>query len=333
MGKKIRFGIVGCGAIARWHVAAIDAAEGAELSAVMDVNAAFAKSCGEQYGVPSFCDLDTMLREGSIDAVSICTPSGLHAEAAIKALQAGKHVVLEKPMAITAESLEALLQAERESTGRLCPISQMRSRPDVQRAKKLIEDGVLGRLVLADLSMKYYRTPEYYQEKKWRGTRSMDGGGALMNQGIHGLDLMRYLCGEAEPVSTCAGALVHNIETEDTLAANLAFSHGGFGVITAATSAYPGFQRRLEICGTDGCMVFEEGQLTKLHTRSGLHEENAAEQQRNGSSDPANLDLEPHIMQYRNITQALLGGTDLQLTSEDAAKTVRLVLKIYEASV
>ena len=214
----------------------------------------------------------------------------------------------------------------------LCPISQLRSMPDVQKAKKLIEDGVLGKIVLADLSMKYYRTPKYYEEKKWRGTWAMDGGGALMNQGIHGLDLMRYLCGEVKSVSTCAGALFHSIETEDTLAASLTFSHGGFGVLTATTSVFPGFRRRLEICGTDGSLVLEETQLTQLQTRSGMTLDGVVKEQKSGSSDPSQIDFEPHIMQYRDITQAILFGTDLKLTSEDAANTVRLVLDLYEAA-
>ena len=331
MSKKIRFGIIGCGAIAQWHITAIVAMEHAELAAVMDTNSAAAQHWSEEYDVPFYTDVESLL-QSDIDAVSICTPSGLHAELAIKALRAGKHVVVEKPMAITSDSLDALLQAERESTAMLCPISQLRSMPDVQKAKKLIEDGVLGKIVLADLSMKYYRTPKYYEEKKWRGTWAMDGGGALMNQGIHGLDLMRYLCGEVKSVSTCAGALFHSIETEDTLAASLTFSHGGFGVLTATTSVFPGFRRRLEICGTDGSLVLEETQLTQLQTRSGMTLDGVVKEQKSGSSDPSQIDFEPHIMQYRDITQAILFGTDLKLTSEDAANTVRLVLDLYEAA-
>ena len=161
MSKKIRFGIVGCGAIAQWHITAIASVENAELTAVMDANPAAAQAWGEKYGVAYFTDIDTLLKQDNVDAISICTPSGLHAEQAMKGLRAGKHVVVEKPMAITAESLEALLQAERESNAMLCPISQLRSMPDIQKAKRLIADGALGRIVMSDLSMKYYRSPEY----------------------------------------------------------------------------------------------------------------------------------------------------------------------------
>ena len=329
MNKRIRFGIIGCGAIAQWHITAITSVENAELAAVMDANPIVAQNWGEKYGVAYFTDIDTLLKQDNVDAISICTPSGLHAEQAIKGLKAGKHVVVEKPMAITAESLEALLQAERESDALLCPISQLRSMSDVQKAKDLIDNGELGKITMVDLSMKYYRSPEYYQEKKWRGTWAMDGGGALMNQGIHGLDLMRYLCGEVQQVSACADALYHNIETEDTLAASFAFNHGGFGVITATTSVYPGFCRRLEICGTDGSLVLEETQLVQLNTRSGLTADSAKKNVKSGSSDPSQIDFEPHILQYRDITKAILFGSGLSLTSEDAANTIRLVFDLY----
>lgn len=332
MEKKLRFAIIGCGAIAQWHITAIESVENAELAAVMDANPAAAQAWGEKYSVSYFSDMESLLTQGDVDAVSICTPSGLHAELAIKALQAGKHVVVEKPMAITADSLAALLQAEQNSTGRLCPISQLRSMPDIQKAKKLIEDGALGKIVMADLSMKYYRAPSYYEEKKWRGTWAMDGGGALMNQGIHGLDLMRYLCGEVESVSACAGALYHSIETEDTLAASFSFAHGGFGVLTATTSVYPGFQRRLEICGTDGSLVLEEALLTQLHTRSGLTLDGVKNEYKSGSSDPSQIDFEPHILQYREIVQAITDEQELKLTSSDAASTIRLVLDLYDAA-
>jgi len=332
MNRKIRFAIVGCGAIAQWHVNAIEVTENAELVAVMDANPVVAKEWGEKHCVPYFCDMESLLTNGDIDAVSICTPSGLHAELAIKALRADKHVVVEKPMAITAESLEDLLQAERESKAMVCPISQLRTKSDIHKAKQIIDDGVLGRIVMADLSMKYYRTPEYYEEKKWRGTWALDGGGALMNQGIHGLDLMRHLCGEVSEVSARAGALFHPIETEDTLAASVTFSHGGFGVLTATTSVFPGFQRRLEICGTDGSLIIEGFQIAQLTTRDGQILNGGDKNALSDSNDPTKLPFDVHVAHYQNIVQAILNGSELILTSEDAANTVRLVLDLYKSA-
>ena len=328
---KIKFGIVGCGTIAPWHIRAIRAVEGAEVTAVMHPDAAVSCQWGETYGTDSFTDLETMLRQGDMDAISICTPSGQHAQQAIAALQAGKHAVVEKPMAITATSLEAMLEAERQSEASIFPICQLRLSPDIQTAKELIAQGVLGKLVMADLSMKEYRSGEYYQEKKWRGTWALDGGGALMNQGIHGLDLLRYLCGDVKEFSCRAGALHHTIETEDTLAASLVFENGCLGVMTATTSVYPGYRRRMEICGTKGSMIFRESELIELHTDSGLTLEAVKQPPQNGLC-PQEPELIPHVLQYRDIVRAITTGVPPRLTSKDAAETVRHVLSLYRAA-
>ena len=331
MSNKIKFGIVGCGTIAEVQMRALEMVEGAEVTAVMSASEATSRSWGEKYHVASFTDMESLLRDGDIDAVTICTPSGLHAQQAIQALQAGKHVVVEKPMAITRESLEAMLQAEKESSVSLFPICQLRLSPDVRRAKELISQGALGKLVMADLSMKSYRSPEYYQQKKWRGTWALDGGGALMNQGIHGLDLLRYLCGDVREVSCRAGTLCRDIEAEDTLAAVMTFEHGGFGVMTATTSVYPGYQRRIEICGTDGSLVLFGGKLIELKTRSGLTLETDV-QVPPSSNDPRLADAEQHIMQFEDIVRAINTGSQPMLTSADAAASVRLILDLYESA-
>ncbi len=331
MPGKIKFGIVGCGIIAELQICAIEAVEGAAVTAVMSASEATSRSWGEKYHVDSFTDMESLLRDGDIDAVSICTPSGLHAQQAIQALQSGKHAVVEKPMAITRESLEAMLQAEKESCASLFPICQLRLSPDVRRAKELISQGALGKLVMADLSMKSYRSPEYFQQKKWRGTWALDGGGALMNQGIHGLDLLRYLCGEVSQLSCQAGTLCHNIETEDTLAAVLTFEHGSFGVMTATTSVYAGYQRRIEICGTDGSLVLFGGKLVELKTRSGLMLETDVKMPPI-SNDPHLADAMLHTMQFEDIVRAINTNSQPQLTSADAAASVRLVLDLYQSA-
>jgi len=331
MNKTVKFGIVGCGTIAPWHIRAIGNVEGAEVTAVLHPDAAISQSWAETYGAEPFTRLEDMLCHGDIDAVSVCTPSGQHAGQAIAALQAGKHAVVEKPMSITEASLQAMLEAERQSTAAIFPICQLRLTPDIQAAKELIEQGVLGKLVMADLSMKEYRSEAYYKEKKWRGTWELDGGGALMNQGIHGLDLLRYLCGDVKEFSCRAGALCHNIQTEDTLAASLVFENGCLGVMTATTSVYPGYRRRMEICGTKGSMIFRESELIELHTDSGLTLEAVKQPPQNGLC-PQEPELIPHVLQYRDIVRAITTGVPPRLTSEDAAETVRHVLSLYRAA-
>lgn len=331
MKTTIRFGIIGCGAIALWHLRAIEAVEGATLVAVMDENPMVSEAWGQQYGVKAYTNVEKLLQDDDVDAVCICTPSGLHATLGKLALEAGKHVVAEKPMAITAAETEALLQAEKTGGARLCPISQLRFIPDVLQAKQRIEQGQLGRILMVDLSMKYYRDPSYYTEKPWRGTWEMDGGGALMNQGIHGLDMLRFLCGDVSRVFARGGALCHAIETEDTLVANLELAEGGLAVVTAGTAVYPGCQRRLEICGTDGMLVMQEGRLVQLNLRDGTTLDGADKVGLSGCNDPASIDFEPHLWQYRDIVSALLGGGPLALTAADAAGTIRTILSIYES--
>ncbi len=332
MKETVRFGLVGCGAVAPWHLEAIEKTEHAALCAVTDADAAAGSALARRLGVPFFPDLPALLRGAGADAVCLCTPSGTHAALAETALRAGVHAVVEKPLAVTPASLEALLSAERESPASLFPISQMRFLPDVRRARTLIEGGALGRVVLADLSMKYYREPDYYASRRWRGTWAQDGGGALMNQGIHGVDLLCFLCGAPDRIAARAGTLCHAIEAEDTLAASFELPGGGLGVLTASTAAYPGARRRLEICGTEGSLTLEEGVLTSLRTRSGrdFSRENAAIP--SGSGDPAGIGTEPHRAQYETVVASIRSGAAPALSAGEAAVTLRTIWALYRAA-
>jgi len=323
---SIRFGIIGCGGIARWHASAIQSIDGASLSAVCDADPARAAAWGREYGVPWFTDMGNML--GLVDAVCVCTPSGLHGNQAERALLAGRHALVEKPLAITPDSLTRVLEAQRKSGALLCAVAQLRYSPDVLEARRLIDRGELGRILLADLSMKYWREPAYYASGAWRGTRAMDGGGALMNQGIHGVDLLRFLCGEIGDIRAVQATLLHDIETEDALSACFTLAGGGMGVLTAATCAWPGHRRRLEICGSEGSLTLEEDRLTRAETKGGVRIEQSGGEA-HGASDPLNLDFEPHRRQLAAFVEALRTGRACMPDGEDAAKTLELIFKIY----
>ena len=325
----MKFGIIGCGGIARWHAGALREIAGAALAAVCDMDTARAQAMGLEYGVPWFTVYDEMLR--AVDAVCICTPSGLHARQAEQALLAGKHVVAEKPLAITPQSLARVLAAQKQSGMRLCVVAQLRFSPDVLQARQFIGDGALGKILMADLSMKYWRSPAYYQNSGWRGTWAMDGGGALMNQGIHGLDLLRFLCGDVADVRAYKNALLHGIETEDALAACFTFANGGMGVLTAATCAWPGHRRRLEIQGSAGCLTLEEDRLVYACTRDGLHIEQSVDEP-HGNSDPLAISGEPHRRQLAAFVEAVRSGAPFSPDGAEAAKTLELIFKIYEAA-
>ena len=195
MSKIVRFGIIGCGVISRWHADAIESIPNAELIGATDLNKDALKAFTDDYGIKPFYTLEDMLSSGEIDAVSICTPSGLHASQAVQAANAGVHVIVEKPMAITSEQVDAVLEACETNHVKLAVISQLRFSESIKKVKAAIAEDKLGKIVLGDLYMKYHRSPEYYARGGWRGTWEMDGGGALMNQGIHGVDLLQYIMG------------------------------------------------------------------------------------------------------------------------------------------
>jgi len=322
----MRFGIIGCGGIARWHADAIQSIAEATLAAVCDADAARASALGGEYGVPCFTEIKNML--DMVDAACVCTPSGLHARQAEQALLAGKHALAEKPLAITPASLERVLEAQRKSGKLLCAVSQLRFSPDVLKAKRLIEEGALGKILMADLSMKYWRAPEYYANSGWRGTWAMDGGGALMNQGIHGVDLLRFLCGEVESIYARKNTLLHDIEVEDALSACFTLAGGGTGVLTAATCAWPGRRRRLEICGSLGSLTLEEDRLVRAETKSGLNIEKSPGGLY-GVSEPLALALEPHRRQLAAFVEAARSGGPCIPDGEEAAKTLALIFQIY----
>jgi len=229
---KLGWGIVGCGVIAPWHAESVKQCPDAELVAVCDVDEPKGKAFAGKYGV-AFCkDYKELVARDDVDVISVCTPSGLHGEVTIAAAEAGVHVLCEKPLEVTREKMDAMIRACREHGVKLGCIFQRRTHRASQMAKKAVEEGKLGKLVLADAYLKYYRSQKYYDSAGWRGTWALDGGGALMNQGVHGVDLLLWLVGEpVVSVYAKADHLVRNIEVEDTAVALLTFQSGAYGVI------------------------------------------------------------------------------------------------------
>ena len=260
----LRFGLVGCGSIGPTHARALQAlSESANLVACADVVPERAAAFAEEFGLMAVT-YDEILADPEIDAVTVCVPSGLHAAIGVPALQAGKHVVVEKPMEITLDACDRLIQAQRESGRTLAVISQHRFDPASILVRQSLENGDLGKIVFADARVPWYRTQEYYDSGDWRGTWALDGGGALMNQGVHTVDLMRWLCGPVATVYAQARTATHErIEVEDVVAATLAFQNGAIGSLMATTSAYPGFAVRVAVHGArlalDRCAAAQPG--------------------------------------------------------------------------
>lgn len=331
--RKIGFGIIGCGMISKWHAEAICAADEARLVGVADVDHDRAVKFSEKYGCIAFSDVDSLIKHKDIDVVCICVPSGLHSEYAVKAARAGKHFVVEKPLAINREQLKTVIDACEENRVKGCVISQLRFSPSVQKVKKAIDDGALGKLLFADLTMKYYRSPDYYSSVGWRGTREMDGGGALMNQGIHGIDLIQYLAGPICSVSGICKTLVHDIEVEDTASLTVEFENGAIGTITGATSAFPGFPRYIEINGTKGSIALTEDKIAFWSVDG---EEMGSELDVNvtdssSHDDPTQISFELHKKQIADMIDALKNDRAPLVDVYEGKRAVEVILSAYEA--
>ena len=327
--KIIRFGILGCGMIARFHTGALNSLPNARLVGVADAMPEFAKKFAESNGIKAYESYEAMLCDPEIDAVCICTPSGFHAENAMQALRAKKHVVLEKPMAFTAEECRKIDETAKENGCVITVICQLRFSKDVQKIRKLLAEKAFGKLVFCDLYMKYWRDPAYYAGSNWKGTKKFDGGGALMNQGIHGVDLLLYLVGDAKLLCAKNKTHFHNIEVEDLSVAMLEFENGALGVIEASTCSNPGFERRLEITGTEGSVVLVENRIEKLILKGVDCTESAEVKVSGTASDPAAMDSALHALQIGNFIRAICGEEELVMTAKEGSRAVSLIDQIY----
>lgn len=329
--NKTRFGIFGCGVIARTHAQVLKEIEKAELYACADISEAAAQNFAEKYAIKAFKSLDEMLESNEIDVICVCTPSGTHADIAIKILECGKNIILEKPMAIKTSDCDRIIEAAKKSRGKLTVISQMRSAPDIKRLKSLIDDGKLGRILLAELNMNYYRDDEYFKGS-WRGSKKMDGGGALMNQGIHGVDLIGYLVGRVQKVTSIVRTVAHDIEVEDMAVANLEFENGALGIITASTAVPPGFDRETKIYGTCGYAHLIETKLVRLIVDG---KDVPCEKFVSSGAATSNqfLDSTGHKRQIEDFID-VINGKELEYIDENEGKVpVELIERIYNSSI
>lgn len=330
---KIGVGVVGCGAIGPTHARAVMEIEEARLVAVCDEKEEKARTLAEQLGVDWYTDYEKMLERDDIHVISICTPSGMHANMGIQAARAGKHIICEKPLDVTLEKCDALIRAAKENKVKLGGIFQHRFAEESRLVKKLVEEGKLGKIVLADVDMKWYRSQAYYDSDAWRGTWALDGGGCLMNQGVHFVDLLLWIMGPVEWVKAETATLTHNIEVEDTAVAILKFKNGALGAVEATTSAYPGVCARISVAGYNGSVVWEDDKITFLKVE-GKEEEAKLEKSAVawGASDPMAIPAGLHTRNIYDIIQSILEDREPLITGEEARKAVELNLAIYKSA-
>jgi Predicted dehydrogenases and related proteins len=332
--RELKYGIIGCGMIAGWHARASYQIEGLKLVGAADEYANAVIAFAREHGIKAFESVDELLSDKDIDVVSICTPSGLHAQLAVKAANSGKHILIEKPMAITIKECDEILEACDRNNVKMAVISQLRFSSAVSELKSAVDNGLLGRLVTGDIYMKYYRSQEYYDKGGWRGTWRMDGGGALMNQGIHGVDLLQYIMGPVKSVFAHTRTLVREIEVEDTATAVLEFSNGALGIIQGTTSIYPGSPRRLEICGDKGTIVVIEDSISQWNIEGQPPRKDLSPDgpKTATSSNPGAFGIEGHTKQLSDMVQAIWEDRRPMVDQHEGKKPVEIILAIYESS-
>ena len=337
---SVGFGVVGLGMIADFHARALHAAGGAELVACASRSAARAAQFGARHGCASYGDMTEFLRHPGLQAVSICSPSGAHLEPALAAIDAGKDLIVEKPLEVTRERCSRLLEAADRRGVTVAGIFPARFLPVSRLIKEAVDAGRLGRVVLGAAHVKWFRTQQYYDEGGWHGTRRLDGGGALMNQSIHAIDLLQWFMGPAARVISATATLGHHgIEVEDTGAAVVQFAGGALGTIAGCTAAWPGFPQRVEVYGTAGSVASVHDRLQRWRFAE-EHRGDAAIRARHGqvqaggggASNPADIGIEGHQAQFEDFAQALQRGRAPSVDGAEACKAVNIILAIYESA-
>lgn len=333
MKNKFNFGIIGCGMISDFHARAISEIDSAVLFGVTDNNIKRAQAFGEKFNCKSFSSIEEMLKCDEIDIVCICTPSGLHASQAVMVANAKKHFIVEKPMAITREQLKDVIDACEANNVKGAVISQMRSDSTVTKVKKAIENGEIGEILMANLYMKFFRSQEYYDSAGWRGTWAMDGGGALMNQGIHGIDTLQFLVGDVKSIYARCKTLARNIEVEDTAILNIEFKNGAIGTVIGTTSVTPGYPRVIEICGTRGTIEITDTVITKWDVDGkSLNENEIKKTTNNNFNNPAAFDVSGHVNQIKDMIDAIKNNRRPVVDIYEGKKPIDIILSAYESS-
>jgi UDP-N-acetyl-2-amino-2-deoxyglucuronate dehydrogenase len=329
----LRVGLVGGGGISETHARAALAA-GLEVAAVQGVNAEKVRAICARHGGRPCTDLDSLLQHRPLDLVAIGSPSALHAEQGIAAARAGLHVLVEKPIDVTTDKADALVGAAEAAGVTLGVFFQDRFKPDIVRLKDAVDAGILGKPILADARVPWYRPPEYYSASRWRGTPSLDGGGALINQAIHTLDVLIWVLGDVARVRAKTATLLHRIDVEDCGAAILEFASGVLGLFGFTTAAYPGYARRLSITGDRGTVAIEQDSIVAwdLRDTAGTPPPASVATPSEAASSPVVSDVGPHAAVFADFVEAIRERRAPRCGGRDARRSVAVVQAIYEAS-
>jgi UDP-N-acetyl-2-amino-2-deoxyglucuronate dehydrogenase len=330
----VHVGLIGAGNISQTHARAAAAIPGVAVVAVHGTNAGKARELASAYGAAAYEDLDAFLGHDPMDMVVIGSPSGVHAAQGVAAARRRRHVLVEKPIDVTTERADELIAAAEEAGVRLAVLFQDRLKPGIVRLKQFVESGGLGRVLSVSARVPWYRPPDYYRLSRWRGTRALDGGGALMNQGIHTVDLLLWVLGDVTRVQARTPTLLHEIESEDTALALLEFASGAVGVLEASTATYPGYPRRVEITGTEGTIVLEHDRIVAADLRTPRPEllQGGAGDTNASAASPVVSDASGHQRLIEDFLRAIETGSRPACDGHEGRRSVELVEAIYRSA-
>ena len=331
--SPLGFGILGWGNIASHHAKSVLELEDCKLLAGVSSDEKKLQTMQKEFGMKGYQSFEEMLKHPGINVVCICTPSGYHLDHALQAAESGKHVIIEKPLEITVSRAEQIINTCKENRVKLSCIFQNRFSDDYQEMVKAVREGLLGKLVLGNAYIKWFRDQAYYDGSNWRGTLQGDGGAALINQGIHTIDLLQHVMGPVSSVFGTTRTMNHHIEGEDLGVAILEFENGALGTIEGSTSIYQGFPEKLEIHGTEGNIVLEGGKIVTWRTSKGLTKTtDQTENPGGGSSDPMGIGYELHKKQIRDVADAIRQDRRPLIDGEEGLKSLKVVEGIYRSA-
>jgi len=335
--RKVGYAVVGLG-VGKAHAKAAQSSKNGKLIAVCDLIEEKLQKAKEDYGdIFTYTDFDEMLKNPDIEIVSVCLPSGMHAEFTVNALEAGKHVLVEKPVDITVEAAQKIEEARKRTGLKVGVIHQNRFNACMFPLKEAIDSGKIGDIFLGTFAVKWYRTQEYYDNGGWRGTWDMDGGGSLMNQAIHTVDLMQWLMGDVESVNSHMGIFNHKIETEDMTASLIKFKSGASATFVSTTCAYPGISTDVQVYGTKGSVEINEDKLKLWAFIDEDEEESKKMLEKYGAGNGSLTSLDPtlvvgHATQVHDIIDCVLFDREPLIVPSDAVKSVAIANAIYESA-
>ena len=335
--KIWKFGIIGTGLIADFHALALQSLPNAELVGFWGTNPEKTAKLTLKFGCKSWENYQQMLASDEVEIVIIATPSGVHLEPAVEAARNGKHVICEKPLEITLGRIDEMIKAHAQAGTRLGGIFNYRYYDAVKPLKLAIDSGRFGTISYASVHVPWWRSEAYYKDN-WHGTRELDGGGALMNQSIHMIDLLQYMMGPVNSLFSYTATLAHSIEVEDTAAAILRFKNNALGVIYGTTASFPGQFRRMEITGTKGTVVMVENSYQVWQFADELKEDNEVLKKfgqiegGGGVSDPGAIPFEPHTRNIAAFITSVENNQTFEIEGPEARKSVEIILAIYESA-